>query len=70
MKNKLKILAGVLLIPIILILFYTDRILLLFIPWQNQVSIQLFYKHIDNILIALWRVIPVTIILIILNLIF
>lgn len=70
MKKTLKIVAGVLLIPIIFVLFFLDRIVLLFLPWQSQVSIQLFYKHLDNIIIALWRVVPVIIVYTLIKIIF
>lgn len=70
MKNKLKVIAGVLLIPIIFVLFYLDRIVLLFLPWQKPETIQKFYESIDPIIMALYRVVPVTLLIIFYNLIF
>jgi hypothetical protein len=70
MKKALKITAGILLIPIIFILFYADRIVLLFLPWKEQKTIQVFYNYIDNIIIALWRVLTVAIFYILYLLIF
>lgn len=40
MKQKLKIAAGIILIPIFTALFLTDRFILLFFPWKKMDNIR------------------------------
>lgn len=40
MKKKLKITAGIILIPIFTALFFMDRFILLFFPWKKMDNIR------------------------------
>lgn len=56
MKYKyLKIAGGIVLIPIIFILFMIDRVILMILFWQDSPSIFNYYNKRDQIMMALYR---------------
>lgn len=40
MKHKFKVVLGILMLPIFTILYFSDRFVLLFIPWKSSHTIQ------------------------------
>lgn len=40
MKHKFKVVLGILMLPIFTILYFSDRFVLLFIPWKSSDTIQ------------------------------
>lgn len=55
MKKFGKIAAGIVLIPIIFILFMADRMILMFLFWMESPSIFKYFDKRDQIIMALYR---------------
>ena len=64
MKNKrLKIIIGLFLLPFATILFFLDRIVLVLIFWMEGPSIKDYFKQMNNITMAIYRVAGISIII-------
>jgi len=62
MKNRtINIIFGMLLLPFAIILFFVDRIILVFLCWQKSPSIQEYFKQMYNIKMAVYRVSAITV---------
>jgi len=59
-SDKIKAVFGAILFFPILVLFFLDRLILLFLFWQNSPSIQEYFKKMEHIKLAMYRVGAVT----------
>jgi hypothetical protein len=55
-NNVMVVIAGTLLLPIFIALFMSDRVILLFMPWVQQLPITLWWKKTEAIFVSVIRV--------------